>query len=283
MNAGIYTNIYKDANLAVTQKLISSLNSYGINCYAHESLSGKVKCAGFFSENGSVKIDMLFAIGGDGTLLSISKWCAAKNIPILGVNLGKMGFLTEAEPNEIDSLARDISEGKYCVDKRTMLCARVGDKEFYALNEVVISRRAVSKMIMLKVTIEGAPVDKYYCDGLIVCTPTGSTAYSLSAGGPVISPHAGVFSVTPLNSHSMHSRPVVVGDDEVINITLAIRAGDAIVLADGKEVCALIENQSITISKAERRALFVRLNNANFYERLLRKLNSWSITPHEED
>ena len=283
MNAGIYTNIYKDKNLSVTKKLIASLRSHGINCYTYGSLSAKVVCDGFFSENDTVNIDVLFAIGGDGTLLSISKWCATKNIPMLGVNLGKIGFLTEAEPNEIDSLALDISEGKYSVDKRTMLRARIGDKEFYALNEIVVSRKNVSKMIMLEVDIEGAPVDKYYCDGLIVCTPTGSTAYSLSAGGPVISPHAGVFSITPLNSHSLHSRPIVVGDDETISVTLSARAGDAMILADGKEVCLLPEKQKIIISKAKKRALFIRLNNANFYERLLGKLNTWSITPHEED
>lgn len=282
MRVGIYTNIHKDKNFAVTDKLVKSFDAQGILCYAHENLKNKIACSGYFSENDNIRLDMLLTIGGDGTMLSISKWCAVKKIPVLGVNLGKLGFLTEAEPDGFDGLAKEIAEGKYTVEKRTLLCAELAGKKYYALNEIVITRRNVSKMIMLKVDIEGSPVDRYYCDGFLVCTPTGSTAYSLSAGGPVISPTANVFSLTPINSHSMHSRPIVIGDDENIGITLEARADDAMVLADGKNVCLLPEKQTIHIYKAPKRALFVRLNNNCFYSRLLRKLNTWSFTPEEE-
>lgn len=282
MKAGIYTNIYKDKDLHVTRNLINSLLSHGIICYAHKSLSEQVQCDGFFTEFTEKNFDMLLAVGGDGTILNIAKQCAVGEIPVLGVNLGKVGFLTEAEPNGFDALAQEIVAEKYALERRTMLCAQVGGKRFYALNEFVIARRNVSKMIMIRVDIGGNPVDNHYCDGFIVCTPTGSTAYSLSAGGPVISPTANVFSLTPVNSHSMHSRPIIIGDNEKIGITLAARADDAMVIADGKNVCILPEKQTIRIYKAHKRALFVRLSNHNFYERLLRKLNTWSITPKEE-
>ncbi len=282
MKVGIYTNIHKDKNLSVTKKLIESFLNCGIECYAYESLSSYVVCNGYFSESDNVKLDMLLAVGGDGTLLSISKWCAVHKIPILGVNLGKLGFLTEAEPNDLDALAKNIVAENYSVERRTMLCAQLDDRKFYALNEIVIARRNVSKMIMLKVNIQDAPVDNHYCDGFIVSTPTGSTAYSLSAGGPVISPTANVFALTPINSHSMHSRPIVLGDDEKIDITLQARANDAMVIADGKNVCVLPEKKTIRIYKAPKHALFVRLNKNGFYERLLRKLNTWSLTPGEE-
>ena len=282
MKVGIYTNIHKDKGFAVTEKLIENFSERGILCYAHDNLKGKVECAGFFSENDENGLDMMLTVGGDGTMLSISKWCAVKKIPVLGVNLGKLGFLTEAEPECFDKLAQDIVSENYTVEKRTVLCAKLDEKRFYALNEIVIARRNVSKMIMLKVDIDGAPVDMYYCDGFIACTPTGSTAYSLSAGGPVISPTANVFALTPVNSHSMHSRPIVIGDDETIGITLQARADDAMVIADGKNVCVLPEKKTIRIFKAPKRALFVRLNKNGFYERLLRKLNSWSLTPAEE-
>lgn len=282
MKVGIYTNIRKDKNFSITKKLIESFSACGIMCYAHELLSGKVTCSGFFSESDELDFDMMLAIGGDGTLLSIAKLCAVKKIPILGVNLGKLGFLTEAEPENFDGLAKDIASGKYTIEQRTMLCAELDGKRYYALNEIVIARRNVSKMIMLKVDIESAPVDKYYCDGFIISTPTGSTAYSLSAGGPVISPTASVMLLTPVNSHSMHSRPIVIGDGEKIDITLQARADDAMVIADGKNVCILPEKKTIAIFKANKRALFVRLNKNGFYERLLRKLNTWSVTPGEE-
>ncbi len=281
MKVGIFTNIHKDKELVVTRQLLNSLASCGIFCCVHENLKDKIGNVELFSETANTDLDMLLTIGGDGTMLSISKWGAIKHIPVLGVNLGKLGFLTEAEPDGFDALAKDISDGNYSVEKRTMLCANLSDRKFYALNEIVIARRNVSKMIMIKVDIGGAPVDKYYCDGFIVCTPTGSTAYSLSAGGPVISPTANVFSLTPVNSHSMHSRPIVIGDDEHIGITLEARADDAMVIADGKNVCVLPEKQTIQIYKAAKKALFVRLNRKGFYSRLLKKLNTWSITPEE--
>lgn len=283
MNVGLYTNIYKDKDLVVTRKLLESLRSEGILCYGYDNLSEELECEGYFTDDDDIELDMLLAIGGDGTILSIAKWCAVHKIPVLGINLGKVGFLTEAEPENFADLASDIACGRYTVEERTMLCGQLGGKRVHALNEIVIARRNVSKMIMLKVDIDGAPVDKHYCDGFIVCTPTGSTAYSLSAGGPAISPTSRVFSLTPINSHSLHARPIIIGDNETIGITLVARADDAMVIADGKNICALPEKETMHIFKAQKKALFVRLKGSSFYERLLRKLNTWSITPGEEE
>ncbi|MDE7394801.1 MAG: NAD(+)/NADH kinase [Clostridiales bacterium] len=281
MIAGIYTNLSKDKDLSVTKQIFSGLTAHGVQCAVSENLSNKITDVKTFSASAD-GLDMMIVIGGDGTILDIVQHAAAKNIPVLGINLGKVGFLTEAEPNGFDSLSRAIAEKKYKVEKRAMLCAEVGGQRFYALNEFVVTRRNVSKMIMLRLAVGGEEVDKYYCDGMIVCTPTGSTAYSLSAGGPVISPKAKVFSVTPVNSHSLHSRPIVIGEEETVDFTLLARADDAMVLADGKNVCTLPEKQTISIFKAERQALFVRLSESKFYGRLLGKLNTWSITPSEE-
>ena len=284
MKAGIYTNLHKDADLSVTKRLVQSLQTHGISCYVYENISDKVPNDGTFGETSDIsELKMLLAIGGDGTLLGIAKRCAPLRIPVLGVNMGKLGFLTEAEPDTFDTLAQALAKGQYTVEQRTMLCARIGEKSFYALNEIAVLRRNVSRMITLKVYIGGAPLDTHYCDGFIVSTPTGSTAYSLSAGGPVISPTAEVFALTPVNSHSMHARPVVVGDDERISLVMPEGAFDASVVADGKVVMPLKQNETVRISKAPERALFVRWNKNGFYERLLRKLNTWSITPQEEE
>lgn len=281
MIVGIYTNLSKDKDLSVTKRLLSGLTALGVEGAVSENLSNKIPGIDTFSisDNGP---ELIIVIGGDGTILDVVQHAAQKNIPVLGINLGKIGFLTETEPNDFDALARAVAEKKYTIEKRTMLCAEVGGQHFYALNEFVVTRRNVSKMIMLRLSIGGEEVDKYYCDGMIVCTPTGSTAYSLSAGGPVISPKANVFSVTPVNSHSLHSRPIVIGEEERVDFTLLARANDAMVLADGKNVYTLPEKQPISIYKANRNALFVRLSESKFYGRLLGKLNTWSITPDEE-
>lgn len=282
MTVGIYTNTYKDVDLSVTKELLKSFCGCGIVCYAYINLKNKIEHTLFFDENNNIIPDMILAIGGDGTLLRVSKWCAKNKIPILGINMGKLGFLTEAEPHDFDELATNLLQGNYTVEKRTMLCATVEKKKYLALNEIVITRSNVAKMITINVNIDKDRVDTHYCDGFIVCTPTGSTAYSLSAGGPVISPTANVFSLTPINSHSMHSRPIVIGNNEQIEITLSGKADDAAVIADGKNVCNLNGNSRIKINKAKVNALFIRLNNNGFYERLLRKLNTWSITTKEE-
>lgn len=280
MTAGIYTNLYKDRDLSVTESLLTCLRNCGCNCAVCENLTGKIKGVRTLSD--SEKPDILIVVGGDGTILSVAERCAERQIPVLGINMGKVGFLTETEPNGFEALARAIAKKHYAVEARTMLCAQVDDRRFYALNEFVVARRNVSKMIMLRLAIDGEEVDRYACDGMIVCTATGSTAYSLSAGGPILSPKAHVFAVTPVNSHSLHSRPIVIGEDEKAELTLLARADDAMVIADGKNVCTLPEKQTISVFKSDRQALFVRLSESRFYERLLTKLNTWSITPNEE-
>lgn len=282
MKVGIYTNYRKDTDFSVTEKLVKSFSDCGILCYIYDGMPQTLMCDGRFCEDENADLDMLVVVGGDGTILSVAKRCAVSGVPILGVNLGKVGFLTEAEPKDFDALACDIAAGNYTIEKRIMLCVKAFGKKYYALNEIVVSRRNFSKMIRLKVEVGGDIVDRYNCDGFIVCTPTGSTAYSLSAGGPVISPKANVLALTPINSHSLHSRPIVISDGERVEITLEARADDAMVIADGRNVCILPEGKTINVSKAAKQALFVRINNDNFYERLLRKLNTWSITPTEE-
>ena len=267
--------------MSVTNRLIASLTSHGVQCALTKNpfaqTTGKTA-----SSATSETPDMLIVVGGDGTILDHVAHAAQHDIPVLGINLGKVGFLTEAEPDGFDSLAFAIAQKQYRVEKRTMLCAQVEGARFYALNEFVLMRRHVSKMIMLRLAVGDEEVDKYYCDGMIVCTATGSTAYSLSAGGPVISPQANVFAVTPVNSHSLHSRPIVIGDTERVALTLLARADDAMVLADGKIVHTLPEKQTISIFKAQKQALFVRFSENKFYGRLLGKLNTWSLTPEEE-
>ncbi len=273
----LYTNPNKDADLSVTKNLIACFQEQGIRC-AISAQSPDV-----FSEymTKNERPDLVLVVGGDGTILRIAKIAAARQVPVLGINLGKVGFLTETEPQAFSTLAARLAQKKFTVESRHMLCATVGESDFFALNEFVVTRHSVAKMMTLSLYVDGEKVDSYHCDGMIVCTPTGSTAYSLSAGGPILSPRAGVFAVTPINSHSLRSRPIVVGDDEVVR--LKTHSDDALVLCDGRKVCSLENKQYIEVKKSPHKALFVRLGAQDFYERLLRKLNTWSTTLHEED
>ena len=156
-----------------------------------------------------------------------------------------------------------------------------GEKEYFALNDIVLNKEFNSKLMLLDLYINGEIVDRYYCDGFIVSTPTGSTAYSLSAGGAIISPRAKAFALTPINSHSLHSRPIVVNDDEIVSLK-ALKEEPFNLIADGEVVKDAYIGE-VTIKKADKQATFIRLVHHNFYNKLLKKLNKWSVVDLEED
>ena len=216
MKVGIYANLNKSQAIEVTSRLIDCLTKNGVEYCIHESLKGTFEGEVFSHEK--INCDLMFTLGGDGTILRIAKHCAQKDIPILGINIGTVGFLTEIEPNEIDSAVENIIKNEYTLENRSMISYYDGEKEYFALNDIVLNKEFNSKLMLLDLYINGEIVDRYYCDGFIVSTPTGSTAYSLSAGGAIISPRAKAFALTPINSHSLHSRPIVVNDDEIVSL-----------------------------------------------------------------
>lgn len=281
MRVGLYTNLLKDADLSVTTKLKNVLDAIGFETAVYGNMRKAFADCASFDERGALLPDLLITVGGDGTILRIAKWCALHDIPILGINLGKVGFLTEVEQQDLAAMAQQLKAGNYSIESRTLLQATVKGQKTFALNEFVVDRSHFAKMILLQVAINGKRVDNYYCDGFIVSTPTGSTAYSLSAGGPVISPNAHALVLTPINSHSLHSRPIVINDDEEIEITVSMRTPEAAVTADGAACGVLAGGEKFCVRKAAKTAKFVRLSDANFYDRLLGKLNTWSVTPSE--
>ena len=281
MTAGIYTNIYKDKNLSVTKQIIELLKKESVDFAVYNDISKElgIKCFGLDNETPP---EIMITIGGDGTILGIIEYCSTHSIPILGVNLGKLGFLTEIEIKNIKNIAKILKSKNFNVEKRTMLEAEINGKKLTALNEIVVKRKDSGRMVLLDVYINGGFLDNYYCDGYIISTPTGSTAYSLSAGGSIISPYANVLALTPISSHSLHSRPVVISDEEETVLVIRGNGHEANIVADGK-VCASIScGQKIHIKKSLRKALFVRLGNENFYSKLLSKLNTWSVTGEKD-
>lgn len=221
-------------------------------------------------------VDLVLVLGGDGTLLAMADRIAAadRDIPILGVNFGSLGFLTEiTRPEVFDSLAAVVS-GVADHDERMMLRATVGARSFVALNDVVITRHALSRMVEVSVWVGEQFVTTVKADGLIIASPTGSTAYNLSAGGPIVHPAMEAIVITPIAPHMLTNRPIVIpASRDVRASTSAAAPGDGMhVTFDGQSGFPLEPGQSVTIARAERPLRLVRASSRSYFEVLRQKL-----------
>ena len=214
--------------------------------------------------------DCLLVFGGDGTMLYSATHA---DCPILGINLGNVGFLAQYESNVTASkLVDSIKSGQY--ETKPLLKTCLGGEELLSLNDFVVKTTS-PRPIYLSVTINGVFVDKYHADGLIIATPVGSTAYSLSAGGPIVSPDVDAIIINPICAHSLHSRPLIVSGESRIEIET--EGDNAVLVADGREQIDLNNTSVIQIAKSEKVAKFVCDSN-NFYNKLLEKMNKWGVT-----
>lgn len=260
MKIGIYTNPNKDADGSACRAVMQAAEKYGITAQPFD-----------LKDN----YDFVVSIGGDGTILRIAKHCAKQNMPILGVNKGTVGFLTEVEASDIERSIERLISRDYILERRALLDACLHGEHHYALNDVVISRAGSGRMITMEVHVNDEIIDRFTCDGYIACTPTGSTAYSLSAGGSVIGPNTPVIALTPINPHTLRTRPIVVGSFEKISMKYS-GEGRASLFVDGDNVVRLDCGDVVTVTGWDKSALFVRFDSESFYSRLLSKLNSWS-------
>lgn len=226
------------------------------------------------------RLDVLFVLGGDGTILNVAAACANYGVKIIGINYGHMGFLAEFEPDKLGEAIALVKSGKYLTQKRSMLEVSCGEKVFYALNDVVLQRSTggenFSNTVNVHAEIDGNTVDNFSSDGIIVSTPTGSTAYSLSAGGSVLTPDISAFILTPICAHSLHSRPVVFSDSSELKLQPFDVYSPLIMLVDGKPVAKVAEGETVTVKKAEKCVTFITKDDKNFFNKLLIKLNIWS-------
>lgn len=224
---------------------------------------------------------LLIVLGGDGTILHAISSVASHGIPILGINLGRVGFLTEVEPSQIEAALTLLFKGEYTLERRMLMQLKApSGQEYIALNDVVLSRGTCARMIALDAFSSNTLIDHYIADGLIISTPTGSTAYSLSAGGPIVHPGVACFILSPICPHSLQSRPIVLSDREVLTIKLNSKESreGMIVTIDGQNSFAIENNQAITISRAPHDIPFIRFERErNFYNLLRTKLTDWSL------
>ena len=279
MNFGIYTNLEKDKDLRLTDRVIGLLEKHGVPWFLDRDLAVKKGLSKERYIDGNV--ECVIVLGGDGTMLGAARRFAKDDVLLLGVNLGRLGFLLDSDMDNLEGAVIQILEGRARIEKRMLLKISVengfGSTELvgYAMNEVMISQKNKIRMINLKVEINGEDVCTYRCDGVIVSTPTGSTAYSLSAGGPVIAPTEEVKLITPLCPHSLLSRNYIVGGKDVITITNLIQNDDSTIILDGQEYVELHNNNRILVEEAPFRAKFARTGDKGFYTLLREKLAEW--------
>ncbi len=218
------------------------------------------------------KSDFLISIGGDGTLISVCRKSFAFNKPVLGINLGTLGFLTSLLPDELEHFLQQFIEDKYQIDERMMIKVNIDSNESVAFNDVIIRGKSLAHMINLNAYADNEKYNSYYGDGLIISTPTGSTAYNLSAGGPVVYPLTEAFIVTPICAHSLTQRPLVLPADFELEICTPDKEG-AMVIIDGQDAYEIKQNESVKIAIASNKAKLIRVLNGNYFKVLGDKLN----------
>ena len=228
-----------------------------------------------FVERSPEQCDAVIAVGGDGTLLRANILAMQFGLPVFGINVGRVGFLTEIEMDELESACAKLAADEYVIEERMMLEAELGDQKATALNDIVISRGGYSRLIALDATVNDEMIGHFISDGLIISTPTGSTGYSLSAGGPLVYPELECMLLTPVCAHSLQHRPVVTSARQTIAVSLEPERS-ASISVDGQEPFSLNGGQKLLIRRAEQNAKFVRLQTGSFFKKIRIKLAEWS-------
>ena len=228
-------------------------------------------------EDAGTGADLVVVLGGDGTVLRAAERARNSSAPLLGVNLGHVGFLAEAESDDIHSVVDAIVQHRWVVEERLALkvtLMREGREYFstWALNEIAVEKLARQRMVDVVVEVDGHPLSRWGCDGVVCATPTGSTAYAFSAGGPVVWPEVSALLVVPLSAHALFARPLVVAPSSVVALELGERS-EAIVSADGRRTVEVTSGTRIEVRQSERSIRFARLSTAPFTDRLVAKFD----------
>lgn len=221
-------------------------------------------------------VDAAIVIGGDGTLLRVATQCAKNSIPALGINLGKVGFLTEVEPSGMETAFEKLINGEYIKEQRMLLSICVNDENvsYHALNDVVVSKTEGARLISMDLYTDGELVNHYVGDGLIVATPTGSTGYSISAGGPVVDPRMELYVATPICAHMLSVRSAVLPAERELVMRLGRDYADncAIITTDGERQRFISPDDEIRVTRSEHRFELIRFGTQSFYSTLISKL-----------
>jgi NAD+ kinase len=286
MKVGVVGNPRYEGLKAVLEHVAIQAPYRKITLYSEERL-GSFWNRGIPSFEG-VDLDALVTFGGDGTLLRGARLCAGREIPILGVNLGRVGFLTTATRDTIDPALDALVAGRYVIERRQALQASIKDGEGnhrvtqLAVNDVAVHKGGVARVVRVNVFIQGENVGPYSADGIIVATPTGSTAYSLSAGGPIVVPGVEAIIVTPIAAHTLAVRPLVVpATYRIVIEPMEGWADDLLVSFDGQTGSTLAPGESVDVRRADHRVCLIRLGGDGFFTRMRQKLHWGDLSERE--
>ena len=283
----IFGNVYQRKKSQAIFKLIAILQCNDAEIYVDrpfyefitEGQHMDVKVDGIF-DGDDFDVDYAISMGGDGTLLKTAARVHSKDTPIIGVNIGRLGFLADVAPSEIEMAISDIYAGNYRVDEHSVIKIETSgeeklESEPFALNDIAILKRDNASMISIRASVNGEYVTTYQADGLIVTTPTGSTAYNLSNGGPIIAPGTGTLCLTAVAPHSLNIRPIVVPDSSVISLKVESRSHSVLVAVDGKST-SLHDGTEVRISKAKHTVRIIRFSDRKYYSTLREKM-MWGL------
>lgn len=274
MNILLVVNEQKDSGYRLANRVSAAIGNRASLFLDGTHREMLVQGAKKISENDYSMIDVILVIGGDGTLLSVAKTAVRLNVPVVGINSGRLGFLSEIEQDEIEDGINKLLEGDYFIEERMLLCTSVDEQETIALNDIVVTRaNATLKILELDVYIDDEYVDDFKADGIIISTPTGSTAYSLSAGGPIVDPSLDSMIITPICPHKMYSRTIIVPPEKAVKVKCkTLIDNDAVVAADSEILGKLSCNESVTIGAAQQKFKLIRFKGYKFFGVLHNKL-----------
>jgi len=261
----------------ILKELLPWLKEKGYETFVDSDAAAGLDIKGFSRTEVAAAADVILVLGGDGTMLSVSRLVAGRGLPILGINLGSMGFITEINRDEIYSAVEAMLSDSCSVESRMMLTARIhrlGEKiaEYTVLNDVVINKGALARIIDLETFVNGMYVTTYKADGLVISTPTGSTAYSLSAAGPILYPTLDSIILTPICPHTLTNRPIVLPDDFKIDVILKTQSEDVYLTLDGQVGFSLRKDDVIEITKSELKTRLLIPCERDYFEVLRNKL-----------
>jgi len=264
----IVSNAMKDKNLEVTRRVVSFLRRYKKFVFPDTGLDGS-------HVEAPEDIDCVISIGGDGTMVKAIRDMADRDVLFVGINLGTIGFLTDVETSSLESSLQRLMDGRYDVEERMMITGDVnGENERLAMNDITIARTGPLSVLEYRVYVNDNFLTSYRADGVIVSTPTGSTGYNLSAGGPILKPNSKVMVITPICAHTLNSRSIVLGQDDVVRVEVIWDriGGAAEVSYDGENNTPLNIGDAVTIKRAPKTTKFVRMSRESFVTLLSQKL-----------
>ena len=277
MKVGVVSRLDVEESIQLTEEIVEFLLKMGIKTLLDESVVKNLnKYENISCPLEEMEADIIIAVGGDGTILRTQSFISTKEIPLFGINMGTVGFLTEIDPKLVFKSIEQVLAGKYEVERRTQLQIKHNQKLHSALNEVVIMTRKPAKMLHMEISVDDEVVEELRADGLIIATPSGSTAYSMSAGGPIVDPQVGAFIIVPICPFKLGSRPIVVPDNSQIKVKLLREGKKAMAVIDGQTEEEINHMDEIIFRKSENYAYFVRLTK-DFYRKVREKLTKGGV------